>query len=272
MVHQGHPGAEPTTALALVKKARTTPQCSTPTRAGIEAVPQWLVLETVSLYLRQSPRVLRHLRTTSKRFCGDLRKCIQDILLARLTGAPHPHLRSAALCSVAHLQTAASPLVDLRVPPERAISALHERLQQIFSEHLAGWRGIAFPHLSLLLQLGGLDALVTEMPKFDVHQQRYILRLMRCHRSMFMFRDGVWVLGESITRYLTRALKHLDHKDPTVRKCAAFYLMLTTPTDSSGCNTVATRVIQGLAARSADEHSEAVRAALVLALFEVSNG
>ena len=88
-----------------------------------------------------------------------------------------------------------------------------------------------------------------------------------------MFRDGVWVLGESITRDLTRALKHLDHKDPTVRKCAAFYLMLTTPRNPFGSNhPSAIRVIQGLALRSEADSSEAVRAAIVLALYEIANG
>ena len=241
----------------------------------IEDVPE-LQISTICSYLPQIPRVLRNFRTTSKRFCSDLRECFQTSLLSRLTRAPHPHLRLAALCSVARIQTARSPVA---VTNARAIAAIRERLRQIFSDEEQTtqtqlWLGTAFPHLSLLLQLGGLDALVTATQEFDVHQRRSMLRLMRCSHSLFYFRDGVWnVLGESMNPDLTGALRFLAHKDPDVRSCAAFYLMLTTPRNPFGSNhPSAIRVIQGLALRSEADSSEAVRAAIVLALYEIANG
>ena len=154
----------------------------------IEDLPE-LQIFTICSCLPQIPRVLRNFRTTSKRFCSDLRECFQTSLLSRLTRAPHPHLRLAALCSVARIQTARSPVV---VTNARAIAAIRERLRQMFSDEEQTtklWLGIAFPHLSLLLQLGGLDALVTATQEFDVHQRRSMLRLMRCSHSLFYFRD-----------------------------------------------------------------------------------
>ena len=72
---------------------------------------------------------------------------------------------------------------------------------------------------------------------------------------------------------LTGALHFLAHKDPDVRSCAAFYLMLTTPRNPFGSNhPSAIRVIQGLALRAEADSSEAVRAAIVLALYEIANG
>ena len=244
----------------------------------IEDLPE-LQICTICSYLPQIPRVLRNFRTTSKRFCSDLRECFQTSLLSRLTRAPHPHLRLAALCSVARIQTARSPVA---VTNARAIAAIRERLRQICSdeeqttEHTGWdyWLGFGFSHLSLLLQLGGLDALVTATREFDVHQRRSLLRLMRCSHSLFYFRGGVWkVLGESMNPDLTGALHFLAHKDPDVRSCAAFYLMLTTPRNPFGSNhPSAIRVIQGLALRSEADSSEAVRAAIVLALYEIANG
>ena len=75
----------------------------------IEDLPE-LQICTICSYLPQIPRVLRNFRTTSKRFCSDLRECFQKSLLSRLARAPHPHLRlrAPARLDVQHGEEAAA--------------------------------------------------------------------------------------------------------------------------------------------------------------------
>ena len=210
-------------------------------------------------YLHHTPRVLGKLRAIDTLFRDDMRKIFQQLLLDRVSSAPHHEMRIGALRAVARVQIACS---QIAVSDMYAIAKIAGRLLDVEEDgSVKRWA------MSAMLQIGGFASVATVMQNIDIDSRKIIRKFMRSFAE-----DGEWMQlqqGEWKNRF-TRTNKtsevdfvahYLHHSDPEIRACAAHFLMRISAKGNPDA-------ISALASHS-DDSSELVRAAIVLTLWTI---